>query len=104
MQFNFEGYITKVFLHLKEHTAQLSTSQTDDSCEICYPITTTIPPDFQNFYFWYTRQYSACDFSAKAIEYFNQIKEIYTQFNLSQLKNIIFKLIFSFRYSNSKYS
>src|ERR1043165_2778718 len=101
MQFNFERYLTKLFQHLKEHTNQIPISQTDDSCGICYPITTIIPPNFQNFYFWYTRQYSACNFSAKTIEYFNQLKQIYTQLNLSQLKNIIFKLIFSIRYSSS---
>jgi hypothetical protein len=101
MQFNFERYLLKVFLHTKEHTTQLPITKLDDSCEICYPIISNIPPDFQNFYFWYTKQYFACDFSGKAIEYFNQVKQIYTQYNLPQLKNTIFKLIFSFRYSSS---
>ena len=77
MQFNFERYLLKVFIHTQEHTTQLPITKPDDSCEICYPVTTTVPLDFQNFYFWYNRQYSACDFSAKSIEYFNQLKQIY---------------------------
>ena len=101
MQFNFDGYLLKLFIHQQEHFSDSPLSQIDDSCIICYPITTVIPKNFQNFYQWYCAEYPVSDFSGKSLEYFYQISQIYTQFNLPQYKNTIFKLIFSFRYSSS---
>jgi hypothetical protein len=78
MQFNFEGYVLKIFIHQKEHLTGSPLSQTDDSCNICYPVTTFIPQNFRNFYQWYYIQYSVSDFSNKSLEYFQQISSIYT--------------------------
>jgi len=86
MQFNFDGYILKLFIHQQEHFSDSPLSQTDDSCTICYPITTVIPKNFQNFYQWYCAEYPVSDFSGKSLEYFYQISQIYTQFNLPSIK------------------
>src|SRR5260364_312910 len=101
MQFNSQGYIQKLVTHHQEHYIRATLSHTDDSCEICYPVTTTVPRNFLNFYRWYCAQYPASDFFGKSLEYFHQIFQIYSQFNLPQFKNTIFRFIFSFRYSSS---
>ena len=53
MNFDFGQYLSKIVQHQFLHTNQLLIEKKEDSCEICYPFTTTIPTSFKNFASWY---------------------------------------------------
>src|SRR6185437_4530635 len=101
MNFDFGQYLSKIVQHQFLYTYQLLIEKKEDSCEICYPFTVTIPIPFRNFASWYKETFPVVNFTGKSLEYFNTLGNIYKEFNLPQHKNTIFKLIYSIRYQSS---